>query len=72
MKLFWEWHRYSQRSNIFSYIYNNSKVLDYIYYIILFFENETLYANKDKNIKKYIIDFYLNASDIAEPVVEYN
>ena len=48
MKLFWEWHRYSQRSNIFSYIYNNSKVLDYIYYIIVFFENETLYANKYK------------------------
>lgn len=51
MKLFWEWHRYSQQSNIFSYIYNNSKVLDYIYYIIVFFENETLYANnKNKKI----------------------
>ena len=70
MKLFWEWHRYSQRSNIFSYIYNNSKVLDYIYYIILFLKMKryTLIIK----IKKYIIDFYLNASDIAEPVLVYN
>lgn len=51
MKLFWEWHRYSQRSNIFSYIYNNSKVLDYIYYIILFLKMKryTLINIKIKN-----------------------